>query len=90
MVAAMVLFFVMRWLGKPWWSSATSSETVRSGPALLLSVRELARLELLELHLEKVLDLAEKQSRFFGLIETTDAILLVAAGDVTLGVDLSQ
>jgi hypothetical protein len=63
---------------------------LRPGPALLLSIRELARLEVIELHLEKVIDLTQKQSRFFGLIETSDAILLVAAGDVTLGVDLSQ
>jgi hypothetical protein len=40
--------------------------------------------------LEKVIDLTDKQSRFFGLIDTTDAILLVAAGDVTVGIDLTK
>lgn len=40
--------------------------------------------------MEKVVDLTDKQSRLFGLVETSDAILLVAAGDVTIGVDLSK
>jgi hypothetical protein len=63
---------------------------VRPTGTLLMSVRELARLETNELHLEKVIDLTDKQSRLFGLIDTTDAILLVAAGDVTIGIDLSK
>jgi hypothetical protein len=37
-----------------------------------------------------VIDLTDKQSRFFGLIDATDALLLVAAGDVTMGVDLGK
>ena len=32
----------------------------------------------------------DKQSSLFGLIATTDAILLVAAGDVTIGIDLAK
>jgi hypothetical protein len=55
-----------------------------------MAVKDLARLETNELHLEKVIDLTDKQSRFFGLIETADAILLVAAGDVTVGIDLGK
>ena len=42
------------------------------------------------MHMEKVIDLTDKQSRLFGLVETTDAILLVASGDVTVGVDLAK
>jgi hypothetical protein len=57
---------------------------------VLMSMRELARLETNELHLEKVVDLTDRQSRFFGLITASDAILLVAAGDVTMGIDLSK
>jgi hypothetical protein len=63
---------------------------VRPTGTILMSVRELARLETNELHMEKVVDLTEKQSRFFGLLDTTDAILLVAAGDVTVGIDLTK
>jgi hypothetical protein len=40
--------------------------------------------------MERVVDLSEKQSKFFGLIEAEDAILLVAAGDVIAGVDLAE
>jgi len=63
---------------------------VRPTATILMSVKDLARLETNELHLEKVIDLTDKQSRLFGLVDTTDAILLVAAGDVTVGVDLSK
>ena len=52
---------------------------------ILMAVKDLARLETNELHLEKVIDLTDKQSRFFGLVDTTDAILLIAAGDVDRG-----
>lgn len=64
--------------------------TVRPTGTILMAVKDLARLETNELHFEKVIDLTDKQSRFFGLIDTQDAILLVAAGDVTVGVDLSK
>src|SRR5262245_19690928 len=63
---------------------------VRPTPTILMSVRDLARLETNELHMEKVVDLSDKQSRFFGLFDSTDAILLVAAGDVTIGIDLKK
>jgi hypothetical protein len=89
-VASALLVFSVHWVVEKWEARHGASDSLRPGPALLLSIRELARLEVLELHLEKVIDLTQKQSRFFGLIETSDAILLVAAGDVTLGVDLSQ
>jgi hypothetical protein len=40
--------------------------------------------------MERVIDLTEKQSQLFGLVETEDAILLVAAADVRAGVDLAK
>jgi hypothetical protein len=89
-VTCTVLVCSVRWLVDRWQNRNSASDSLRARPALLLSIRELARLEAIELHLEKVIDLTQKQSRFFGLIATTDAILLVAAGDVTLGVDLSK
>jgi hypothetical protein len=69
---------------------AAPSTVARPTPTLLVAVRELARLEALDLHYEKVIDLTEKQSRFFGMIDTEDALLLVAAVDVTMGVDLQK
>ena len=63
---------------------------LRPTSTILTAVRDLSRLETSELHLEKVIDLTDKQSRFFGLVAATDAILLVAAGDVTIGVDLAK
>jgi hypothetical protein len=82
---AVVLFLASR--REPPGASRT---IVRPTGTILMSVRELARLETNELHMEKVVDLTDKQSRLFGLIDTTDAILLVAAGDVTVGVDLTK
>ena len=71
-------------------SPPTSSMVMRPSATLLVAMRDVARLETNELHLEKVIDLSDKQSQFFGLIEATDAILLVATGDVVVGVDLSK
>lgn len=62
---------------------------VKSTPDVVTAVRDLARLEGAQYHVERVIDLTDKQSHFFGLIHSKDAILLVAAGDVTAGVDLS-
>jgi hypothetical protein len=64
--------------------------SVKPTNTLLVAVKDLARLETNEMHFEKVIDLTDKQSRFFGLIDATDAILLVASGDVTMGVDLGK
>jgi hypothetical protein len=63
---------------------------MRPTPSLLVAVRDLARLETTELHFEKVIDLSETQTRVFGLVDATDALLLVAAVDVTMGVDLGK
>jgi hypothetical protein len=64
--------------------------TPRPTSTLVIAVRDLARLETTQLHVERVIDLTDTQSRFFGMVQATDAILLVAAGDVTIGVDLSK
>jgi len=69
---------------------STSTLSVRPSATLLVAVQDLARLETTELHMEKVIDLTDTQSHFFGLVEGTDAILLVAAGDISLGVDLAK
>jgi hypothetical protein len=61
-----------------------------STAAVVAAVRDTARLETTELHIEKIVDLADRQSRFFGLVTATDAILLVASGDVVVGLDLKK
>ncbi|WP_394847706.1 DUF4230 domain-containing protein [Pendulispora brunnea] len=71
-------------------TSTSSVVSVRPSATLLVAVRDLARLETTELHMEKVIDLTDTQSRFFGLVQGTDAILLVASGNVSIGVDLSK
>jgi hypothetical protein len=69
----------------------TSSVTVvRPTPNVVVAVRDLARLETTTYHVERVVDLRDKQSRLFGLIESEDAILLVAAARVSAGVDLGK
>jgi hypothetical protein len=70
--------------------AAATGPVLRPTGTILMAVKDLARLETNELHLEKVIDLTDRQSRFFGLVDTTDAILLVAAGDVVVGVDLGK
>jgi len=69
----------------------TSSVTVvQSTPDVLVAVRDLARLESASFHMERVIDLSDKQSKLWGMINTEDAILLVAVAEVTGGVDLQK
>jgi hypothetical protein len=59
-------------------------------PNVVLSVRDLHRVEGAAYHMERVIELTEPQSRLFGLVHAKDALLLVAVGDVTAGVDLDH
>lgn len=59
-------------------------------PDVISQVRELSRLEGVSYHVERVVDLKDKQHALFGLVESEDAILLVASGDVVAGVDLGN
>jgi Protein of unknown function (DUF4230) len=59
-------------------------------PNVLLAVKDLARLESASFHMERVIDLTDKQSMLFGLVQSEDAILLVAVADVSAGVDLQK
>jgi hypothetical protein len=69
----------------------TSSVTVvRPTPDVLVAVRDLARLESASFHMERVIDLSDKQSKMWGLVTTEDAILLVAVAEVTAGIDLQK
>jgi len=64
--------------------------TERPTPSLLTAIREVSRLETAEVHVEKVVDLTDRQSAFFGLVEAKDALLLVAVGRAVVGVDLGK
>jgi hypothetical protein len=64
--------------------------TLRNTASVRMAVRDLARLESAEFHMQRVIDLRDRQSRLFGLVEAEDAILLVAAADVVAGVDLTE
>jgi hypothetical protein len=69
---------------------SSSVTLVRPTPDVLVAVRDLARLESASFHMERVIDLTEKQSRMWGLVTTEDAILLVAVAEVTAGIDLQK
>lgn len=66
-----------------------STTVIKQGPSVVVAVRDLARLEGASFHMERVIDLKEEQSRLRGFVTAEDAILLVAAGDVVAGVDLT-
>lgn len=67
----------------------TRTVTVQATPDVLRAVQDLARLETVAFHMERVVDLRETQTHAWGLVEAQDAILLVAVGEVVAGVDLS-
>lgn len=83
------------WAGYRWAGSTaeppppTEQTVVHPGATVVVAVQQLSRLESTAYHVERVIDLQQTQTRFFGLVEAKDAILLVAAGDVTAGIDLS-
>ena len=68
---------------------SSSVTVVHPTPNVLLAVQDLARLESASFHMERVVDLSDKQSHLFGLVQSEDAILLVAVANVTAGIDLS-
>lgn len=72
------------------WRPFEGPPPLRSTPSVVLAVRDLARLETAEYHIERIVDLRERRSLLFGLIKTQDAILFVAVGQVTAGVDLGE
>lgn len=81
-------------LGLALWFITRAPETpvttaTRATPSVVLAVRDLARLEGAEMHMERVIQMTDTQRVLFGATEAEDSILLVAAADVTAGVDLS-
>lgn len=74
---------------RPALTASTAQIVVRPTPNVLRAVRDLARLETVTFHMERVIDLHEEQSHAFGLVHAEDSILLVAVGEVIAGVDLA-
>jgi len=74
--------FAPAWFGKP--------EAPKPMPDVITEIRELSRLEGVSYHIERVVDLKDKQQALFGMVPAEDAILLIASGDVTAGVDLGK
>jgi hypothetical protein len=69
---------------------SSSVTIVQPTPNVLVAVKDLARLESASFHMERVIDLTDKQSMLFGLVQSEDAILLVAVANVSAGVDLQK
>ena len=69
---------------------SSSVTVIRPTAGVLSKIQNMKRLESVSFHMERVIDLTEKQSQLFGLVQTEDAILLVAAAEVRAGVDLAK
>lgn len=69
---------------------SSSVTVVRPTPDVLVAVRDLARLESASFHMERVIDLSDKQTKLWGMVATEDAILLVAVAEVSAGIDLQK
>lgn len=65
-------------------------EVAHAGPTVVKDLQALARLETLSLHMEKIIDVKDRQRHVHGLVEADDAVLFVATGEVVLGVDLAK
>ncbi len=70
--------------------AATHVLVEQPAPNVVKELRALGRLQTAALHLEKVVDIADHQTRLFGLLEARDSLLYVASGEVVLGVDLER
>jgi hypothetical protein len=63
---------------------------IQGAPDVVLAMRDLSKLETESYHLEKVVQISDKQEAAFGLLEAEDALLLVAVGDVVAGIDFGK
>lgn len=75
----------LAWPGAP----AADDELVQQPtPVIVQAMRSLARLESATFYMQKTIDLKHRERSLFGLVESDDAIVLVAVGEVIAGVDL--
>lgn len=63
---------------------------VQPRPNVIGAIRDLRVLTTAEQQVERVMDIRSKQSKLFGLIAAEDALLLVASGSVSAGIDLGE
>lgn len=63
---------------------------VRGPPDVIVAMHDLAKLETASFHVEKVIEVTDKQQGMWGLIDAKDALLLIAVGEVVAGVDLEK
>jgi uncharacterized protein DUF4230 len=68
----------------------SSRVSAHATPGVITAIRDVARLEATQFHIEKVVEVSDAQSRLWGLVRAKDALLLVAVGDVVAGVDLAK
>lgn len=71
-------------------AAGTAEVRVQGSHTVVKSLHDLARLETTSLHVEKVIDVRDHQRRLYGLLETEDSLLFIAAGEVVIGVDLAK
>lgn len=71
-------------------ASSGSVIKLKSTATVVHDLRELARLEALAMHVEKVIDVTDHQKVLFGAVPVQDSVLFVASGEVVLGVDLGK
>jgi hypothetical protein len=69
---------------------SSSAIDIHPTPNVIVAIRDLARLETVSYHIERVIEAADEQSHLFGLLRSKDALMLVAVGDVVAGVDLGK
>ncbi|MGH7435101.1 MAG: DUF4230 domain-containing protein [Polyangiaceae bacterium] len=62
----------------------------RATPGLITAIHDVARLETTSFHVEKVVEMTDTQAHLWGLVQAKDDLLLIAAGDVVAGVDLTK
>lgn len=63
---------------------------VRGSPDVIVAMRDLSKLETSSFHVEKVIEITDNQKSVWGLVDSKDALLLVAVGEVVAGVDLEK
>lgn len=89
-VAAGGLTFAYMSHGRDLASQGGSVVKVKSTATVVRDLQDVAKLEALSLHVEKVVDVADHQKVLFGTLPAEDHVLFVAAGEAVLGVDLSK
>jgi hypothetical protein len=89
-VAAGALTFTYMSQGRDIAAGSASVIKVKSTATVVRDLQDVAKLESLSMHVEKVVDVADHQKVLFGTIAAEDNVLFVASGEAVLGVDLSK